>query len=96
MWAYTPLLNDAYTRADRPLPEAYDHPGTERRLKVLADIADETGSTRNQVVLAWLMHGEPVISPIVGVSNLEQLVEAMAATVLQLDGGQRARLNEMR
>ena len=48
------------------------------------------------MVLAWLMHGEPVISPIEGVSNLEQLVEAMAATVLQLDGGQRARLNEMR
>lgn len=91
MWAYTPLLNGAYVRADRPLPEAYDHPGTERRLKVLADIADETGSTRNQVVLAWLMQGKPAICPIVGVSNLEQLDEAMAATGLQLDGEQRAR-----
>lgn len=29
MWAYTPLLNGAYVRADRPLPEAYDHPGTD-------------------------------------------------------------------
>jgi aryl-alcohol dehydrogenase-like predicted oxidoreductase len=96
MWAYTPLLNGAYVRPDRPLPEAYDHPGTERRLTVLSDIAHETGATRNQVVLAWLMHGEPAICPIVGVSNLEQLDEAMAAAVLQLDGEQRARLNEMR
>jgi aryl-alcohol dehydrogenase-like predicted oxidoreductase len=96
MWAYTPLLNGAYVRADRHLPEAYDHPGTERRLKVLGDIAHETGATRNQVVLAWLMHGEPAISPIVGVSTLEQLDEAMAAAVLQLDGEQRARLNEIR
>ncbi len=93
MWAYTPLLNGAYARADRPLPEAYDHPGTERRLKVLSDIANETGSTRNQVVLAWLM--QEAISPIVGVSSVEQLGEAMAAAELRLDGEQWARLNEM-
>ena len=96
MWAYTPLLNGAYARDDRPLPEAYDHPGTERRLKVLADIATETGATRNQVVLAWLMHGELAISPIVGVSSLDQLDEAMAAAVLHLEGEQLARLNQMR
>jgi aryl-alcohol dehydrogenase-like predicted oxidoreductase len=96
LWAYTPLLNGSYVRDDRPLPEAYDHPGTERRLSVLADIAAETGATRNQVVLAWLMGGEPAISPIVGVSTLEQLDEAMAAAVLRLDAGQRARLAEAR
>ena len=91
-----PLLNGAYVRADRALPEAYDHPGTERRLKALADIADETGTTCHQVGLAWLMDGEPAISPIVGVSSLGQLDEAMAAAVLQLNGEQRARVNEMR
>jgi aryl-alcohol dehydrogenase-like predicted oxidoreductase len=96
MWAYTPLLNGSYARADRPLPEVYDHPGTERRLAALTDISQETGATRNQVVLAWLLHGEPAISPIVGVSSLEQLDEAMAAAVLQLDDEQRKRLDETR
>lgn len=94
MWAYTPLLNGSYVRADRPLPEAYDHPGTQRRLTALAEISEETGATRNQVVLAWLMHGEPAISPIVGVSSLEQLDEAMAAAVLELGDEQRTRLDE--
>lgn len=65
-------------------------------MTALADISHETGATRNQIVLAWLMRGEPAISPIVGVSSLDQLDEAMAAAVLQLDGEQWARLGEMR
>ena len=28
VWAYSPLINGAYVRADRPFPEIYDHPGT--------------------------------------------------------------------
>lgn len=57
VWAYTPLINGSYVRADRPLPEAYDHPGTTRRLAVLAEVAKETGATANQVVLAWMLGG---------------------------------------
>src|SRR5690606_12395517 len=67
LWAYSPLLRGAYARPDRPFAEAYDHPGTTRRLAALGAVAEETGATRNQVVLAWLAGGDPPITPIVGV-----------------------------
>ena len=92
VWAYSPLLTGAYVRDDRPLSEGYDHPGTHRRLAVLAAVADELGATRNQVVLAWLL-GQG-ISPILGVSTLDQLTEAMAARDLALAPETRARLDE--
>lgn len=94
VWAYTPLINGAYVRDDRPFPEPYDHPGTTRRLGVLADVAKETGATANQVVLAWLTGGTPAVSPILGVSTVAQLDESMAARDLRLDADQRARLDE--
>jgi aryl-alcohol dehydrogenase-like predicted oxidoreductase len=93
VWAYTPLLNGGYVRADRPFPQAYDHPGTARRLAALDAVADELGATRNQVVLAWLLGGRPAISPIVGVSGAAQLTEAMAAEEIVLTGAQRERLD---
>lgn len=94
VWAYTPLVNGSYVRGDRPLPEEYDHAGTVRRLAVLAEVAEEAGATANQVVLAWLMGGTPAVCPIVGVSSLPQLTEAMAARDLRLRPEQRARLDE--
>lgn len=94
LWAYTPLINGAFTRADRPLPAAYDHPGTARRLAVLAELAGEIGATRNQVVLAWMLGGDPPIAPIVGVSSAQQLDEAMAACDLRLTDEQRRRMDE--
>lgn len=94
VWAYTPLVNGAYTRADRPFPEAYDHPGTERRLAALSRVAAELGVTRNQVVLAWMAAGDPAVSPIVGVSTAEQLDEAMRASRVTLSEDQRRLLDE--
>jgi hypothetical protein len=88
LWAHTPLLSGGYTRADKPLPEEYDDPGTTRRLAVLDEIAAETGTNRNQVVLAWLTGGNPAATPIVGVSTGEQLDEAVAAVSLELAAGQ--------
>lgn len=82
VWAYTPLLHGGYVRADKPFPPAYDHPGTTRVLTVLAAVAAETGATRNQVVLAWLMRQG--ISPLVGISRVEQLDEALGAQDLVL------------
>ena len=93
VWAYTPLLNGGYVRADRPFPQAYDHPGTARRMAALDAVVDELGATRNQVVLAWLLGGRPAISPIVGVSGAAQLAEAMAAEEIGLTGAQRERLD---
>ena len=93
LWAYTPLLNGRYTRPDRPLPEEYDHGGTDRRLAWLDDVATETGTNRNRVVLAWLSGGNPAIKPIVGVSTIQQLDEAIAGVSLELTPDQRTRLD---
>jgi aryl-alcohol dehydrogenase-like predicted oxidoreductase len=93
LWVYTPLINGSYTRDDRPLPEAYDHPGTTRRLAVLNEVASEVGATRNQVVLAWLTGGEPAVTPIVGVSTIAQLEETLNGAALVLPTKLRARLD---
>ncbi|NRQ33282.1 aldo/keto reductase [Nonomuraea sp. NN258] len=93
LWLYNTLMAGAYTgRADRPIPEIYDHPGTTRRLAVLHEVAAELDATPNQVVLAWLLADGHV--PIIGATRMAQLDEAIAATRLELDAAQLTRLNE--
>lgn len=86
---YTPLLYGAYVRDDRQLPDAYDHPGTPKRSAALAEVAAQTGATVNQVVLAWLIDHDPPIIPLVGVSTVEHVDEAVAAADLKLTDEQR-------
>lgn len=91
--AYTSLLYGAYTRTDRPLSAAYDHPGTPPRFAALDKVAAETGASRNQVVLSWLLDHDPAVIPLVGVSTVAQVDEAVAAADLMLTPEQRARLD---
>ncbi len=94
LWAYGPVMRGAYAHPDRPLHPAYDHPGTPARLAALREVAAEVGATPNQVVLAWLMGGDPPVIPIVGVSSVAQLDEVLAAADLELDDALRRRLDE--
>jgi aryl-alcohol dehydrogenase-like predicted oxidoreductase len=94
--AYSPLLAGAYSNPGKPLPATYGHPSAAARLAVLHEVAEELGSTPNQVVLAWLLHGDPAIIPIPGASSVEQLDEIVAATELTLDDGHLARLADAR
>ncbi|MFK0136412.1 aldo/keto reductase [Streptomyces murinus] len=89
VWSYSSLLWGSYTRPDKPLPPAYDHPGTERVLAVLGAVADELSATRNQIVLAWLMRQG--IHPIVGASRTDHVEEALAARHVRLDDEHMAR-----
>lgn len=91
LWAYSPLLEGAYTRPER-LAEAYDHSGTTARLAALDSVAQELNATRHQVVLAYLA-ADPVIRPIVGVSSVAQLDEAVAAYRLTLTPDHLTRLS---
>ncbi|MBP2473629.1 aryl-alcohol dehydrogenase-like predicted oxidoreductase [Crossiella equi] len=91
--AYTSLLFGAYTRPDKPLPEEYDHPGTTRKLAVLREVAAELDATLNQVVLAWLVGGDPGVVPVLGVSSVAQLEESLAAASLVLSREQRERMD---
>ncbi|WP_420456305.1 aldo/keto reductase [Rubrivirga sp.] len=80
--AYSPLLSGAYTRADRPIPPEFAGPNADARLAVLAEVAEETGATPNQVVLAWML--AQGILPIVAASTAEQLAENLGAAGLAL------------
>lgn len=94
IWAYTPMLQGFYDRTDRPYPEPYEHPGTQRRLAVLTAVAAELGVPRGQVVMAWLAGGTPPIRPILGGSRPEQLAAGLDGVRLALTAEQRRRLDE--
>ncbi|MFD0677503.1 MULTISPECIES: aldo/keto reductase [unclassified Paenibacillus] len=91
--AYSPLLNGAYTRQDVSIPEQYEGPDTQARIKVLTEVASETGGTLNQVVLAWLLQNTPRTIPIIAASKPEQLQENLDALNIQLNQEQLHRLN---
>ncbi|WP_326792227.1 aldo/keto reductase [Streptomyces sp. NBC_00841] len=91
--AYSPLLAGAYVRADKPLGPEFDHPGTPARQAALRVVAEQTGATVNQVVLAWLIGGDVPVVPLVGASSVAQLDESLAAVDLELTAEQRATLD---
>ncbi|MFG1655421.1 aldo/keto reductase [Micromonospora chersina] len=93
--AYSPLLKGAYAKPER-LGEDYALPSTPDRLAALRAVADETGATVNQVVLAWLLGGDVPAIPLVGFSSVAQLEESLAAVELELTPEQRARLDTAR
>ena len=66
------------------------------RLAALREVAEETGASLNQVVLAWLIGGDLPVIPLVGASSVAQLDESLAAVDLELTPEQRTRLNTAR
>ncbi|MGL4745530.1 MAG: aldo/keto reductase, partial [Dermatophilaceae bacterium] len=97
--AYSPLLKGTYTREEVfERPAGFDHPGVTERLAALDEVVRETGATRNQVVIAWLLggtlFGDTVPSiPLVGVSSVAQLDEILGGVGLDLTDEQRQRLD---
>ena len=92
LWAYTALLNGGYVLPER-LDEAYEHRGNTRRLAALDAVAAEVGASRHQVVLSWLLGGDPGVWPIVGATTVARLDEALDAYEIKLDPAQRGRLD---
>lgn len=59
---------------------------------VVGEIADDRGITRAQVALAWLLGQPRVTSPIIGVTKMHHLEEAISATEIELTPEERERL----
>jgi 1-deoxyxylulose-5-phosphate synthase len=58
----------------------------------LGEVADELGTSRAQVALAWLFGHTAVTAPILGATHLQHLDEGAASLALQLAPEQRRRL----
>jgi aryl-alcohol dehydrogenase-like predicted oxidoreductase len=90
--AYSILAQGAYTRADRPVPAQYAGPDADERLQALKTVAQETGATLNQVIIAWMLQGDPPILPIIAGSQPAQLKENLGALNFTLSSEQVQRL----
>jgi aryl-alcohol dehydrogenase-like predicted oxidoreductase len=93
--AHSPLLAGSYSRPERPFPAiaGYAHPSAYVRFATLRQVASELGATVNQVVLAWMLHQDPVVIPLFGASSVSQLDEALEAVDLSLDAELLERLD---
>jgi aryl-alcohol dehydrogenase-like predicted oxidoreductase len=92
--AYSALLSGGYTRPDREIGEEYAGADSQARIKVLKEVAEEIGCTVNQVILAWMLHGQPFTLPLIAASTESQLSENLGALEISLSPAELARLDQ--
>jgi aryl-alcohol dehydrogenase-like predicted oxidoreductase len=90
--AYSVLLSGAYTRPERTVADQYAGTDTDIRLVTLRDVAAEAGATPNQVILAWMLQGDPPVLPLIAASSARQLQENIDALAITLSDEQMDRL----
>ncbi len=87
--AYSPLLKGVYDNPEKR--KTYDHwpffegPDTGARLNALDDLSLELGVKKSLLVLAWLLHHQPKVIPVVGVSSRAQLEENLKSLDIHLN-----------
>ena len=91
--AYSALLSGAYTREDREFGEQYLGADTDFRVAALKAVSNEIGASPNQVILAWMLQGDPPVLPLIAASTSEQLQENIGALEINLTDEQMDRLN---
>jgi aryl-alcohol dehydrogenase-like predicted oxidoreductase len=82
--AYSALLSGGYTRTERSISEQYLGPDSNLRLTALRQVAREKEATVNQVILAWMLHSNPIVLPLIAASTTEQLEENLKALEINL------------
>lgn len=80
-------------KSDELLTTRFFRPEDFDVLENAAAIAQEKGVSVAQVAISWLLH-KGVTAPIVGVSKIEHVEEAVQAVELQLSKDDMARLEE--
>ena len=69
---------------------------TERNLEIVEtvkSVAEEIGASPSQVALRWVLDQPGVVAPIVGARKLSHLEENLGCLDIELDAGQRQRLD---
>ena len=79
LMSFSSLQEGAFVRDDRPLAHQYRSPENEVRIRELRQVSAQAGVTPNQLALAWLLRGAPAVIPVLGVSSVAQLDEALGA-----------------
>lgn len=74
----------------------YDGTGDADKIIVerVAEIAEKRGVPRIHIALAWLLHKEPVTSPIIGATKISHLEDAIGSLEVQLTSDEIAYLEE--
>jgi aryl-alcohol dehydrogenase-like predicted oxidoreductase len=93
LFGYSVLLQGAFTREDREIPAQFAGPDSDDRIQALRKVADDVGATPNQVVIAWMLHSDPVVLPLFGGSRPEHLEENLGALDVTLSDEQMQLLN---
>lgn len=93
---YSPLAAGRLSRApqettkrfesDKTAISKYDGTADMDRLVIqrVMELAEKYGVSMTQISLAWLLHQEPVVAPIVGTTKLSHLDDAVAALSIKL------------
>ena len=73
--------------------EVYNNEHTWNLIDTLFALADELGKSVAQLALRWVMQGQAVTAPIIGVRTMRHLEDNLGATGWALDEAQMARLD---
>ncbi|MGN8025858.1 aldo/keto reductase [Microbacterium sp. 22242] len=96
MVGYSTLLQGAYTRQDRPIPDDYRGPDAEPVLQALNRIAHRLGIDAGQAVLSWQAHRRARVLPVVGVSSVAQLESARTGIITPMGISDADELDRLR
>ena len=91
--AYSALLSGAYTRHDRQFDKKYQGQDTDNRLAAIKAVATELGISANQVILAWMLQGDPPVLPLIAASTSDQMRENIDSLGVTLASEQMQRLD---
>ncbi|QPV61613.1 aldo/keto reductase [Halosimplex litoreum] len=95
MLPYSPLLPGRYGRDDRPVSERYVTMETRPKMEAVRTVANRTGVSGNQVVLARMARRTPTTIPIVGCNTVDQLEANITALDIELTDDDFQRLDSI-
>ncbi|MCU4751268.1 aldo/keto reductase [Halobacteria archaeon AArc-curdl1] len=90
---YSPTLQGAYGRDDRPISEGYVRSENRLKMEVTEDLAERKGVDGNAVALAWMLARDQFTVPIIGCSTVEQLEANLEAAAIDFTDAERERLD---
>lgn len=63
--------------------------------ETITAVSEEQGCSRAQVAIAWLLHQQPGVIPVIGATSVEQIRENLGAMDVRLNDEQLMRLDEI-